>query len=178
VAGLEDIDVRRPSRLADWSIGHVLTHLARNAEAMCRRIEGAVRHELIEQYVGGQAGRQAEIEDGSGRSARELEQDVGHWSVELDVLFESLPDDVWDRPVRTVAGGQHPLGLLPFRRWREVEVHLVDLGLDFGLADLSDGFVHRAVPELIAGLSDRADQRVLVGWLLGRGPAPDLDPWG
>ena len=33
-------------------------------------------------------------------------------------------------------------------------------------------------PETVAGLTDRADERELMVWLLGRGPAPELRPWG
>src|SRR6476659_9348654 len=43
VAELSDAEVRRASKLPGWSVGHVLTHLARNAESMCRRIDAAVR---------------------------------------------------------------------------------------------------------------------------------------
>jgi hypothetical protein len=30
---------------------------------------------------------------------------------------------------------------------------------------------------LLAGLPGRADERELMAWLLGRGPAPELQPW-
>ncbi len=33
IAGLTDDGVSRPSLLADWTVGHVLSHLARNAGA-------------------------------------------------------------------------------------------------------------------------------------------------
>lgn len=178
VADLGDSDVRRPSNLPGWSVAHVLTHLARNAEAMCRRIEGTMRSEILEQYEGGPSGRAAEIEKGSGRNATAVRKDVSDWSIGLDDLFQSMPDDVWRRPVRTVAGGEHPVALLPFRRWCEVEVHLVDLGLGVCPADWTEGLVARALLRLIAGLSDRSDQRELMAWLLGRGPAPELKPWG
>lgn len=32
---------RQPSRLPGWSVGHVLTHLARNADAHTRRLEAS-----------------------------------------------------------------------------------------------------------------------------------------
>jgi maleylpyruvate isomerase len=80
--------------------------------------------------------------------------------------------------VRTVAGGEHPVALLPFRRWREVEVHLVDLGVGVSPADWSVGLVDRALPRLISDLTQRADERELMAWLLGRGSAPELRPWG
>jgi maleylpyruvate isomerase len=178
VGALEDTDFTRPSLLPGWSVSHVLTHVARNAEAMCRRVDGALRSEVVEQYAGGPSGRAAEIETGAQRTPAEIRDDVIGWSIRLDELFESSPDDVWGRPVRTVAGGEHPAGLLPFRRWREVEVHLVDLDLGVSPADWSDGLVDRALPRLIDGLIHRADQRELMAWLLGRGPAPELRPWG
>lgn len=176
--GLDDADFTRLSLLPGWSVSHVLTHVARNAEAMCRRIEGALRSEIVEQYAGGPSGRDAEIERGAQRPPTEIREDVIGWSVGLDELFESSPDDVWGRPVRTVAGGEHPVALLPFRRWREVEVHLVDLGLGVSPADWSSGLVDRALPRLIDGLIHRTDQRELMAWLLGRRPAPELRAWG
>ena len=107
VADLGDAEVRRASKLPGWSVGHVLTHLARNAEAMCRRIDAAVRSEVIDQYEGGRAGRAAEIEAGANRDAAALRNDATSWSLTLDDLFQSLPDEVWARPVRTVAGDEH-----------------------------------------------------------------------
>lgn len=178
MADLGDADVRQPSNLPGWSVAHVLAHLARNAESMCRCIDGAVRSEIVDQYEGGRSGRAAEIEAGASRDAAALRQDVTGWSARLEDLFQSLPDDVWGRPVRTVGGGERPVALLPFRRWREVEVHLVDLGLAMRPADWTEGLVTQALPGLIANLSDRADQRELMAWLLGRGPAPELEPWG
>lgn len=176
--GLGDTDVTRASLLPGWSVGHVLTHLARNAEAMCRRIEGAIRSELVEQYPSGVAGREVEIERGAIRSLTVLRQDVVDWSSRLEDLFDSIDDDVWSRPVRTVSGTEHEVALLPFRRWREVEVHLVDLGMGVSPVDWSQALVDRALPGLLGGLGERADQRDLMAWLLGRGPAPALTPWG
>jgi maleylpyruvate isomerase len=177
VADLADAEVRRASKLPGWSVGHVLTHLARNAEAMCRRIDAAVRSEVIDQYEGGRAGRAAEIEAGANRDAAALRNDATSWSLTLDDLFQSLPDEVWARPVRTLAGDEHPVALLPFGRWWEVEVHLVDLGLTIRSSDWTDSLVNKALPRLLAGLRGRADERELMAWLLGRGPAPELQPW-
>lgn len=173
-----DLDVRAPSLLPAWTVGHVLNHLARNAEAMVRRIDAALQGQQVEQYEGGAAGRAATIEHGASRSAVVLLADVVDWSSQLDERFASLQHDDWARMVRTVGGAQHPIAELPFRRWREVEVHLVDLGRGFGVGQWSDEFVERVLPRLLRGLPQRADSRVLTAWLLGRGPAPDLPPWG
>ena len=76
IEGLTDEVVREPSLLPAWSVGHVLTHLARNAEAMFHRIEATTRGEVIDQYVGGAEGRASEIESGAGRPANVLINDV------------------------------------------------------------------------------------------------------
>jgi maleylpyruvate isomerase len=178
IGEVTDSIARRPSLLPEWTVGHVMTHLARNAEAMVRRIEAAARGELIDQYVGGASGRASEIEAAAGRSAVDLVADVRSWSDRLDGTFGSLPDDCWGRPVRSVGGGEHPVAQLPFRRWREVEVHLVDLDIGIGPADWSQALVDRALPGLIEGLPARADQRALMAWTLGRGSPPTLELWG
>lgn len=156
---------------------HVLTHLARNAEAMCRRVEAATRGELVEQYAGGAAGRAAEIDAGATRSAQQMVADALDWAARLDALFADLPDDCWERPVRTVRGDEHPVALLPFRRWREVEVHMVDLGVGFTASDWSQDLVDRALPSLLEGLPRRVDAKQLMAWLVGRGSRPELGPW-
>lgn len=178
VGRLIDADPGRPSLLPGWTVGHVLAHLARNAEAMCARIEAARVGETVEQYPGGRAGRAAQIEAGADRSMSVIVDDVDQWSRRLDTLFAEIDDEVWTHPVRTVAGGEHPVSDLPFRRWREVEVHLVDLDVGPTRADWSDAFVDRALPGLVERLSARTDRHHLVAWLLGRSDAPELDAWG
>jgi maleylpyruvate isomerase len=177
-AGLTDQIVNRPSLLPEWTVGHVLTHLARNAEAMDRRIGAALRGEMIDQYDGGIEGRAAAIESGSQRAAHELVADVLDWSQRLDATFASLPADGWSRTVRSVAGGEHPVSELPFRRWREVEIHIVDLGVGSTVADWPERLVQLCLPRLLAGLSKRTDERELMAWALGRGSPPALDDWG
>ncbi len=178
IGDVNDAVVRQPSLLPGWTVAYVLTHLARNAEAMVRRIEAVTLGEVIDQYVGGAEGRAAEIEAGARRPPGELINDVVSWSQHLDATFASLPDDCWARSVRSVNGAEHPVALLPFRRWREVEVHLVDLGMGFTPADWPQGLVDRALPGLVAGLAERADPRSLMAWMLGRASSPDLEPWG
>ncbi len=135
LVNLTDPVARRQSLLPGWTVGHVITHLARNAQAMHRQIQAAQRGELIEQYRGGASGRAAEIDAGALRSAADIIDDAMHWAGRLDELFAGLPDSCWALPVRTIRGNSHPIALLPLRRWREAEVHLVDLDLGFGPGD-------------------------------------------
>jgi maleylpyruvate isomerase len=48
LGGLDDATARSPSLLPDWSVGHVLTHIARNADSVVWRLEGAALGELRE----------------------------------------------------------------------------------------------------------------------------------
>lgn len=177
LGGLTDSMASGASLLPGWTVGHVLTHLARNAEATVRRVEAAQRGEVVDQYIGGAEGRAAEIEAGAGRSVEELITDVLSWSRRLDAIFASLPDAYWARPVRSVKGVEHPVAQLPFRRWREVEVHLVDLGIGIGPDTWSQELVDLQLPRLIAGLAERADHRSLMAWMLDRGLPPVLKSW-
>ena len=111
---------------------------------MSRRISAALRDESVEQYVGGLDGRAAEIEAGAARTAREIAADVSSTAERLDSLFATMPEDLWEKPVRTVGGGEHPVSMLPFRRRREVEIHLVDLGLGSTPADWPSDLVDAA----------------------------------
>ena len=71
-----DEDARAPSLLPNWSRGHVLTHIARNADGIARAMSGALRGEVVRRYPNGTAGRNADIEAGAVRSVAELAADV------------------------------------------------------------------------------------------------------
>jgi maleylpyruvate isomerase len=176
-AGLTDDAVRRPSLLPGWSVGHVLTHIARNADGVLRRLDGAHRGEIVDQYAGGLDGRARDIEDGAGRTAAELIEDVVTTAQAVDEAFATFPADRWDRLGRSVRGEEQPVAILPFQRWREVEVHLVDLGVGYTPSDWPTELAGRWLPELLAGLPGRTDSRQLLAWALRRGGAPELTPY-
>src|SRR5919197_4025618 len=75
VAGLTDGDARAASRLAGWSRGHVLTHLARNADALVNLLTWARTGVERPMYVSSDQ-RDADIEAGAGRTADELRADL------------------------------------------------------------------------------------------------------
>ena len=72
VERIDDDDARRETALEGWTVGHLLTHLARNADSHRGIVEGAQRGEVVPQYPGGPAQRNGDIERGFSRSAREL----------------------------------------------------------------------------------------------------------
>lgn len=69
-AGVSDGQARQPSLLPGWSLGHVLTHLARNADGHTGQFRAASRGEAAQQYPGGPAQRARDIEAGAGRTRR------------------------------------------------------------------------------------------------------------
>jgi maleylpyruvate isomerase len=176
LAALTDADARRPSLLPGWTVGHVLTHLARNADSHVRMLEAAARGEVADQYAGGNEQRAADIEAGAGRPAADLVADVLDAAARLERAFEATSDEVWRTGQGRMSSGTWPIAELPFRRWREVEIHHVDLGLGYGAGDWPEAYVAAELARTLAGLPP-ADRRGLLAWLVGRGPAPDLGPW-
>lgn len=177
LAGLTDTQARQPSLLPGWTVGHLLTHIARNADSVVRRLEGAARSEVLSQYEGGYQGRAADIEAGAHRPASELVEDVRATSARCDAACAAVAPEVWDRPTIGITGAEAPASFMAFARWREVETHHVDLGLGHTPADWPTDLVERWLPDLVAALPGRADPAALLAWTIGRGPAPELPPW-
>ena len=180
--GLDDATARSPSRLPGWTVGHVVTHLARNADSLVRMLEGARAGEVADQYEGGLEGRAADIAAGAGRPADELVADLGAAIDRLEAAFQQATPEVWAHGVgRTSSGELCPCAELPFRRRREVEIHRADLGLGPGPSDWPDDYVALELPRELAELPDRlpaADRKQLLAWLVGRADAPpELPPW-
>jgi len=87
VAQLTDEDVQSPSRLPAWTVGHVLTHLARNADAHARRLSGALSGHDVPKYESGEQQRSTEIEDGATRSTVEIIADLQASIDSLEEIF-------------------------------------------------------------------------------------------
>lgn len=177
IAGLTDEQARAPSLLPEWSVGHVLTHIACNAESVVRRLEGAVRGQIVDQYPGGYAARAAEIAAGAGRPASELVEDVAETATRLEAVCLSVPEAAWERPTRTVSGVERPARTMMLTRWQEVEVHHADLGLGHEPKDWPDGLLDIWLPRELERLSKRTDRTALLAWLIGRAEAPTLPSW-
>jgi maleylpyruvate isomerase len=93
IRALGDDETKAPSALQGWTRGHVLTHLARNADAQGRLLNGALRNERVEQYHGGLAGRAAEIERGADRPAAALVDDVERSAERLAATWEQMTSE-------------------------------------------------------------------------------------
>lgn len=170
--------LRAASRLSDWSIAHVLAHLARNADSIVRRLDAAAAGRLVDQYPGGIDGRHREIESGAGQSLSELVADLRGADDAVETAFDRFPPELWGTPVRNSGGREMPAAELATSRWREVEVHHVDLGLGYRPEDWPAALADRCLPGLLAEAGRRTDGRLLMAWLMDRGEPPTLEPWG
>ncbi|MGH9017274.1 MAG: maleylpyruvate isomerase N-terminal domain-containing protein, partial [Acidimicrobiales bacterium] len=173
--GLDDGAVARPSLLPGWTVGHVLTHLARNADSHVRVLTAAREGRAVEQYPGGGRQREQDIDAGAGRPTAEIVEDVRHTTAALEASWAAMTADDWQ--AHGLSGGTPwPCAEMPGSRWREVEVHHADLGLAYTPADWPDDFVVRELPLALAGLDRRVGdaevRRRLLAWLLGRGEQP------
>ncbi|HST49832.1 maleylpyruvate isomerase family mycothiol-dependent enzyme [Jatrophihabitans sp.] len=180
LAGLTDSQARQPSRLPGWSRGHVATHLCRNADAIRRLALGVLSREPAEMYPGGPDARNAAIEEGAGRPASLLAADHDFAGSRALATLRLLPEDALDTPVRW----RKPVAArdLVTLRWREVEIHHLDLDLGHTPADWPAEFVAATLttelPALKEAVGDVAvpelpDHEVLA-WLVGRPTRPDL----
>jgi maleylpyruvate isomerase len=137
----------QPSLLPGWSRGHVLNHLARNADAMVRTLSGTLRGEKIPMYDSEDA-RAADIEAGANRPATDLTADVIESAGRLEQIWSRLDDADWQHDAVTREGAVPAIRLLGMR-WREVEIHRVDLADGYGPGDWPASFVAPLLPSLL-----------------------------
>ncbi|MGV9561679.1 maleylpyruvate isomerase family mycothiol-dependent enzyme [Streptomyces sp. NPDC003480] len=184
VAKLDNAAVAEPSRLPGWSRGHVLAHLSRNADALVNVLEGRPM------YVSAEA-RDADIERDAPRPLVPQLADL-RTSADRFQRAGDAPAD-WSRTVELRNGVTDTAARVPFRRWGEVELHHVDLGIGYELEDLPAEFIEREIvflTERFTGLAEVPSTRVTDGtraWSTGReaaepeitvqGPAPALLGW-
>ncbi|MFF5962316.1 maleylpyruvate isomerase family mycothiol-dependent enzyme [Streptomyces collinus] len=167
VGKLDNASVTQPSRLPGWSRGHVLAHLAHNADALVNVLEGRPM------YVSGEA-RDTDIERDAPRPLDVQLADLRESAARFQEAGDAPAD--WSRTVELRNGVTDSASRVPFRRWVEVELHHVDLGIGYELEDLPAEFTEREIDFLadrFAGHPDVPATRVTDGtraWSTGRKP--------
>jgi maleylpyruvate isomerase len=127
---------RAPSRLPDWTRGHVATHIARHADALVRLAQWARTGEREDMYPSPEH-RESEIEAGSPRSGLDLQIDLDTSAGRLGSAFDEVDGaDAWDAVVEMRGGMQVPARLLPLARLLEVVIHHVDLDIGYEITDI------------------------------------------
>lgn len=160
--GLPDSDVKRPSLCPGWTVGHLLTHVARSADALRRAVDGAWRGELVPMYASAEA-READIEAGAGRPAAELARDIEGAAERLHQSWAAAVPGGWDRAVPHRVLGQIPVRDTVALRWFEVEIHHVDADRGYRPADWPPPFVSRLVRQVVPTVAGRLPYGVSLG---------------
>ncbi len=154
VKAMDEAAVRAASRCEGWSRAHVLSHLARNADAVGRLVHWARTGEETAMYASPQA-RDADIEAGSANTVADLEGDV---EASADRLLEALMGMTPGGTGVTVRlRGDHPLAShdLPLLRAYEVVLHHLDLGTGHSLAATDGALLDRLLQEATRRLTGR-----------------------
>ncbi|MBT2541229.1 maleylpyruvate isomerase family mycothiol-dependent enzyme [Streptomyces sp. ISL-44] len=148
VAKLDNAALAEESHLPGWSRGHILAHLARNADALVNVFEGRPMYESA-------TARDADIERDAGRPLEEHLTDLrDSWA---RFLATSERDQDWSRTVELRNGVTDLASNVPFRRWVEVDLHHVDLNIGYELSDLPEEFTDREITFLADRWSGRPE---------------------
>ena len=177
------VDPTRPTELPSWTVGHVLSHIARNADSTLRMLAG------LPQYWKGMESRVADIELGAGRSWAELVDDVAATN---DAVIRRVREiDDWSGTVQATTAVR-PKAVVPQMRRREVEIHHIDLGVGYRFSDLPADFVGlesrrltmlwqarqpmglTSLPEAVLELPEHER----LAWLCGRRTVDGVEPAG
>ncbi|MER5217794.1 maleylpyruvate isomerase family mycothiol-dependent enzyme [Streptomyces sp. NPDC002838] len=192
--------VTEPSALPGWTRGHVLTHLARNADALVNLLTWARTGIPTPMYASPDQ-RATDIEAGAGRPLAEQSADVRESAARFRKAAEALSDDAWSAAVVSGQGREILASEVPWLRGREVWIHLVDLRVDVGMDALppdlawalvrdvagwmsarigagaelkADGHGTVALGTPSAGVTVTGPPYALAAWLTGRGGSEEL----
>ncbi|MFJ9248624.1 maleylpyruvate isomerase family mycothiol-dependent enzyme [Streptomyces sp. NPDC101776] len=135
-AALDNASAAEPSRLPGWSRNHVLAHIARNADALVNVLEGRPMYATA-------SVRDADIERDAPRPVYVQLADVRESAAGFQAIGAAPAD--WSRRVELRNGVVDSASRIPFRRWVEVELHHVDLGIGYDLEDLPGDFTQREI---------------------------------
>ncbi len=174
-AGLTDGQAREPSALPGWSRGHVLTHLARNADGLRNLLIWARTGVVTPQYPSQQA-RDEGIEAGAGRPAAALLADLRDSAEAFLAEAASMPGSRWPVAVHGVRGRGHPAWYTLARRLSEVEIHHVDLAAGYQPADWPGWFAADGLESVAGEFAQRADVPPAQLRVTGGDPGQASDP--
>ena len=178
-AGLSEEQLRSPSLLPGWSRAHVVAHVVLNAEGFVAVAETPADRQPALMYPGGIAERDRDIAALAAASADELLQRCRNANRLFTLAWSPGP---LSRDCATAAG--HPVfasGSVLQRRLRELQVHLIDLGVDgVGIDAWLPEFVDADLDLQWPTVAHRTSQRVAVddedGVRWETEPAPPQQP--
>ncbi|MEU7639948.1 MULTISPECIES: maleylpyruvate isomerase family mycothiol-dependent enzyme [unclassified Streptomyces] len=137
---LDDAAVGEPSLLPGWTRGHVLAHLARNADALVNLLTWARTGVRTPMYASA-AVRDGDIERDADRPLAVHLEDLQESAARFEAAAQALPADRRAYEVEMRNGVVERADRLALRRLAEVELHHVDLGVGYTVEQLSPAFV-------------------------------------
>jgi maleylpyruvate isomerase len=186
---LGDDAFRAPSLLPGWSRAHVLTHIARNADAMINLLQWARTGVVTPAYASAET-RVADIEKGAARPPAEIREDVAASSDRLAAVVRDLPEAAWAALVTNVQGRVIRASAVPWMRAREMWIHSVDLDAGASFADMPGPMVDTLLTDACDAMGRKPETPVLRlvdgehAWNVGEGnpvvvtgPAAELAAW-
>jgi maleylpyruvate isomerase len=179
-----------PSALPGWSRAHVLTHVARQADAMINLLTWARTGVETPAYASPEA-RTADIEAGATRPPALIRADVVETSDRLGQAAKAMPAHAWSATVRSPQGKELPASDVPWLRAREMWIHAVDLDVGASFADMPAPMLLEVLDAAVADMSGRPGvpgMRLVAAdggreWAVGDGelrvvgPTADLAAW-
>jgi maleylpyruvate isomerase len=139
---LSDVDVLAPSGLPGWTRGHVLTHIARNADSLVNRLVSAATGVDVPQYPS-QAARDAGIEAGADRPIAAQIRDLEESHQRFTEAVVTVPPAGWATDQRWRSGETRPASKILEARLREVAIHHLDLDAGYSASDWPSSFALR-----------------------------------
>ncbi|HZG92345.1 MAG TPA: maleylpyruvate isomerase family mycothiol-dependent enzyme [Pseudonocardia sp.] len=167
---MADAAFAAPSLLPGWSRAHVLTHLARNADAMINLLDWARTGTPTPAYASREQ-RDRDIDDGATRPPQVIRDDVIGSSDRLAAAVRAMPQAAWAAEIGAPrGGGVMPASDVPWLRAREMWVHAVDLDVGASLADAPGPMLVELLDEVTAtmGTSGQSPPMELVATDLRR----------
>jgi maleylpyruvate isomerase len=161
VSGLTDDQVHQPSTLPGWNRAAVMTHLARNADALTNLLTWAHTDVETPMYAD-PSRRSADIEAGAKRSAVAIRDDLKASNGRFFAGIAALPAGRWSFPIRTVQGRELPVEVVPWLRSREVWIHAIDLDAGVGFDDFPEAFVEALLRDSLNLFATRAQGAAVV----------------
>lgn len=143
VDSLADERFAEPSRLPDWTVGHVVAHLALNAEGLTGALRGVAAGEPVPMYASDEA-RDGDIDELVGAGPEELRTRLSISSAFLAEEIAVLDPRNDETEFERVPGGlRFRTGTMPLLRLREVEIHHADMGVGYSHRDWPEDTVER-----------------------------------
>ncbi|MDH6113315.1 maleylpyruvate isomerase [Kitasatospora sp. MAP12-15] len=153
VALLAPEALAEPSALPGWTRGHVLAHIARNADSLINLLETARTGRDIPQYAS-DAAREEGIQQGAGRPLAEQLADLRDSADRFAAAAATLPPEAWAVELKHRHGYLFPATELPWKRLAEVEYHHVDLNAGYTPAHWPAEFAAVEFGKLTARFAD------------------------